>query len=290
MMPTIDKRKFSHVFCLAALTLLAGCGEDNFPKFEILGGLRVLALRADLGTQFAGAAEFSPGDSVVVTPYVSYLNLTAAPTFVAKACPDPGVNVGGIPSCDGVSGSVTVASGTISLTGGVSATGQAASFTVTIPSDVLSARSVVAQYNGVSYIVTYQMTSADGAKSVSSFKRLPVSSAAKTKNQNPVVISLMGNGTALLAVPSSETALSISYAPSAREAYSLMASDGSLSNSSEELLTTFFVTDGKLKYIRTVNDQTTLYTPPTTAPTDHTALIVAVVRDSRGGIVVKTVP
>jgi hypothetical protein len=284
----VKQTKVARVLCLLAHYALVGCGEDNFPKFEMLGGLRVLALRADQGSQFSGTAEFSPGDTVVVTPYVSFYNVTGTPTFEVKACPDPGVNVGATPSCEGVAGVVSVGSGTVALSGGVSSTGQAAPFTVTVPMDVLNARSLVAQYNGVSYIVIYRMTSADGIIVVSSFKRLPVSLASKTKNQNPAVSGLLGNGVTLSTVPTAEAAVGISYMASAREAYSVMAIDGLLQSASEDLLATYFITDGKLKYIRTVNEQTTQYTPSATISTDHTPLIVAVIRDSRGGIAFKT--
>lgn len=271
------------------LFALAACQENTLPKYEVLGGLRILALRADQGSQFSGQAEFLPGDSVVVTPYVSFYRVSAAVSYTATACPDPGVNVGASASCDGVAGAVALGSGTVTLTGGGSNTGQANSFTVSIPGNVLDNRRPIDQYNGVSYLVVYKLTSADG-QSTSAVKRLLVSSASKTtKNQNPSVTALTAGGSPLTTLPGGEVELGISFPASARESYSSMLTSGGLETRTEDLLTTFFITDGTLKYGRVVDAQTSTYTPPSSAPTDHTAVLVAVVRDPRGGVAVSVV-
>jgi hypothetical protein len=280
--------KFKSLRILILLApLLGSCSNDTMPKYVVLGGLRILAIRADLGSQFNGTAEFSPGDSVVVTPYVSYYGVTNAVSYLATGCIDPGVNYGATPSCTDVPGATSLGAGAITLTGGVSNTGQGNSFNVAIPATMLVGRSSTDQYNGINYLVVYTLTAVDGSK-VSSFKRLPVSIASKAKNQNPVLSNLTANGTALTSMPAGDANVGANYSPASRETFSQMRSDGSLTSSVEDLTTTYFITDGSLKFFRTINEQTSVYTPPSPVPTDHSPLIVGVVRDPRGGVAVKT--
>lgn len=266
-----------------AFIVVASCSDDTLPKYVELGGLRVLALRSDLATSGAGPAEFTPGDSVVVTPYVSdYRGGGRAISYSATVCLDPGVNYGATPSCNGVPGATTVAAGTVTLTGAVSSTGQADTFSVTIPATILSGRSSQDQYNGVNYLVIYRLTA--GADTVTAFKRLVVTQSGKTKNQNPSLTSILANGSALGALPTGVVALSASYTAGSIESYTSMRSDGSTVAATEELVTTYFITDGTLKFYRTVNADTTTYTPPGAAPGDHSAIVVAITRDNRGGL------
>jgi hypothetical protein len=276
----------SSLVLIFILVSIGSCTNDNFPKYVALGGLRILAIRADQGSQFSGVAEFSVGDTVVMTPYISYYSVTSAVSYSASACIDSGVNYGAEPTCVGVPGAVTIGSGAVTLTGGVTNTGAAPALTLTIPSTLLVSRSAVDQYNGVNYLFVYKLTSTDGG-SVSSFKRLPVSSASKTKNQNPTLTSLTANGATLASMPTAAASIAANFTAGSRESYSAMRSDGTLVSSVEDMTTTYFVTDGSLKYFRTVNSQSTTYTPPSPTPTDHTPIIVGVTRDARGGVSVK---
>jgi len=281
--------KKSALFIALGLLGLTACQENTLPKYEALGGLRILALRGDQGAQLSGQAEFAPGDSVVVTPYVSYYGVSGSVSYTATACPDPGINVGATPSCEGVAGTVSIAAGSVALTGGGSNTGQANSFTVPIPSTVLDGRNPVDQFNGVGYLVVYQLSSADG-RSTAAVKRLVVSGSAKTtKNQNPALTAITAAGSPLSSLPGGAVEVGVSYPTTSRESYLAMLTDGNLEVRTEDLLTTYFITDGSLKYARTVNDQTSTYTPPPSAPTGHSAIVVAVVRDSRGGVAVSVV-
>ena len=252
-----------------------------------LGGLRVLALRADQGASGAGPAEFSPGDSVTVTPIISDFNGGGrALTYSAIGCLDPGISYGAEPSCAGNPTATTLGGGAVTLSGAVSSTGQANTFTVSIPATILAGRSALDQYNGVFYLVTYTLTAADGT-TTKSFKRLTASTPTKTKNQNPTLVSILANGSAMTTLPSGDVQVSVSYSAGSNETYTTMKSDGSLASVREDLLTTFFVTDGTLKYFRTINDQATTFSPPGAAPVGHQAAIVAVTRDPRGGVSVK---
>lgn len=277
--------QFSILISAAFLSLR--CSSDTFPKYVNLGGLRILGLRADLGAGLSGIAEFSPGDTVVVTPYISYFGLASAPTYTATGCRDLGVNYGAEPSCLGAPDALPLGTGTVSLSSGVSNTGAANTFSVTIPATILNGRSAADQFNGVNYLVTYELTAADGSTSVRGFKRLTVSQASKAgKNQNPVLNNLLLNGTPSATLPTSDVNLSVSYTAGSLENYSLMKSNGELLPQIEDLTTTYFITDGSLQYFRTVNGQTTKYTPPSSAPSSHTAAVIVVTRDPRGGVAV----
>jgi hypothetical protein len=259
---------------------LTACSEDTLPKYSYLSGLRILAVQA-ANSGDATIAEAVPGDTFTITPYVSDYKGTGTLTYTATACIDPGVNRGADPSCTGVPGATSVGSGAVTITG-ANRTGTATSFTVTIPSAdvVFAGRGAVDQYNGVNYLVSYVLTSSSGA-SIASYKRIPVSTKT-SKNHNPSVSAITAQGATLTSLPSG--AVELAATTSIAESYSAQKSDGSLTSLNEDLEFTWFVTDGALKYFRTVQGQTTTFTPPSSAPTDHSAMVVVIVRDGRGGL------
>ncbi|MCK9419749.1 MAG: hypothetical protein M0R70_10255 [Nitrospirae bacterium] len=65
------------------------CGnEDNMPKYQALGELRIL-------TVVASAPEANPGDTVTFTPVLSDLNGNGRTiNYAVQACIDPGVGNG----------------------------------------------------------------------------------------------------------------------------------------------------------------------------------------------------
>jgi hypothetical protein len=275
----------SRYFLIILSFAIIGCSDDIFPKYVQLGGLRVLAIHSEK-TSAPGQAEYSPGDTVTVTPHVSDFGSGARTlTYEAVGCLDPGVSYGVDASCAGSATAVTLASGTFTLSASDSYTGAGPSFQVTIPSTIFALRTAIDQYNGVAYLVTYRLTAPGAA--VSSFKRLIVSSDSKTKNQNPALSSILAGGTALTSMPAGEVELSAGLTAGAEEAYLAMKSSGELDPRTEQVVTTYFITDGTLGFYRTSVGQTTKYTPVYPAPSDHTALIVAVSRDNRGGVAVK---
>ena len=156
---------------------------------------------------------------------------------------------------------------------------------VNIPATILAQRSAADQYNGVNYLVTYKLSA--GSEVVQSFRRILVSEATKTtKNNNPQTTAILANGVALTTLPAGAVGLSMSYTAGSLETYDSKKSDLSLVNSTESLATTWFRTDGELEFYRTVNSDTTTFTPPATAPSGRQALIVGVTRDDRGGVTV----
>ncbi len=262
---------------------LTGCSDDDLPKYVELKELRVLALQAGAA---GGLAEASPGDNMTITPYISdYYGGVQALTYEAVACVDPGIQVGAEPSCTGVPGAVNVGAG-VAAAPVTSRTGSTTSFVVAIPATIITGRSAQAQYNGVNYLVTYTLTAANG-ETVSSFKRIVVSENTKTtKNLNPQTTDLLADGASVAAFPAGEVALSVSYPGSSVETYDTKKSDNSLQVATEELLTTWFITDGELEYFRTVNTATTKFDPLGPAPGGRQPLIIGVTRDDRGGVTV----
>jgi hypothetical protein len=270
-----------NILLLTLVTIsLVGCGDDNLKKRYQLGGLRVLALQSSNG----GAAEFSPGDTVTITPWISdYGSGARTLSYEAKACLNPSIGVGASPSCDGIPG-------TVAFNGAVTVptterTGSVNTISVNIPAAALTARSASDQYNGVPYLFTYRIFSDDGASSATSMARLMVTAATKTtKNQNPSLTSILANGAALSAYPAGEVQLQGSYTAGSIESYSLQKLDGNLVGHTEEMLITWLVTDGEPELSRTINTGLTKFTPKAARPTDHTPLIIGIMRDGRDGV------
>ncbi len=269
-----------YLIIVFSITVLASCADDNFPDYVELKNLRVLALQAGAS---GAPAEYSPGDVVTITPYVSdYYGGTRPLNYSAVACLDPGVAIGAEPSCTGIPGAVSVGSG-VAATPATSRSGSTTSFAVTVPATILAQQSTQNAYNGVNYLVTYTLSA--GNETVHSFKRIVVSVGSKTsKNNNPQLTTLLSNGAAVGALPSGDVELSVSYPGSSIEAYDAKNADLSVVNMTEQLTTTWFITDGELVFFRTVNDGTTTYTPPSAAPSGRNAILIGVTRDDRGGV------
>ncbi len=269
-------KKFVSFFCLLSLV---GCSADDLPKYSDLGGLRVLALVSDNG----GFAEYSPGDTVQITPWISdFKGGTRTIESSWQACIDPGITVGADPTCTGVPGATAVTTGAVALPV-TERTGSVGTFSVSIPSTILDGRNPIEVYNGVNYLVTYSLKASDGA-TTASFKRLQVTPSTKTgKNRNPTLNYLLAGGTSLTTFPSGEVELRASNAPGSAESYTRMKNDGAMETRTEGLVTTWFITTGELTLFRTIEDGITKWTPGS-RPTDHTPLVLGVTRDGRGGI------
>ena len=271
---------------LLFMALTSACSENNLPVYVKLEGLRVLALVSD-------KPEVNPGGSFTITPYVSdVLGSGRALTYTAEACLDPGVSYGATPTCLGSATRVVIATnqavtglGSPNYTGATNSIGP-----ITTPSSAIAfaARTTVDQFNGVTYLVTYDVTSSDG-KSVSAYKRILISNKTSL-NANPTLSDLLANDASLSSLPAGQVALKASFPSASRETYSVMESSGSLTSQMESLVTTWFYTDGETKFFRTTNTDTTTYTPPGERPSGRNVLIIGVLRDERGGaaVTVKT--
>lgn len=263
------------------LITCTSCMSDKLPKYSTIESLRILAL-------IAANPEVDAGGSTSITPIISDINETNFLSFEAKACIPTSISDS---SCAGNSTSVTLASGNLNsgdMTRAKYFTGAATAFTVNMPasSSIFQSRSTQDQFNGLSYLVTYTVTNSSGT-SVSSFRRI-IASTRNPKNQNPVLNDLLNNGGSFgTSVPTSEVEVSPSFGAVTSENFQVLTSSGDYRTDTEELVTTWFATDGNFKYTRTLASDKNLFTGPESSPTSRDAFIIAIVRDGRGGIAYK---
>lgn len=267
-------------FCFLFL-LLSACSDQNLPKYNVLDRLRILALEAN-------KPEESPGQSIQITPIVSDITESTALSYAAYGCLDQGIALGAEPTCVGSITKIALGSGVISTLGVARAfTGEANIVSLTLPSaqDILALRSPAQQYNGVAYIFEYILKNSRGEQ-VSAIKRIAVSDTAKTsKNINPIINDFLLNGAIPASLPLSQTSeVSISFTGSPTESYQKMLASGELVSMQEEAMTTWFVTDGKMKYQRTIGAETNEYEGPSERPSSRPAFLIAITRDGRGGV------
>ena len=268
---------------LIGLSLLS-CSNETFPKYVALGDTRILEI-------IASSPEVNPGASVTLTPYVSDINSSGTLSFAWQACTDPGISYGAVPTCTGSATATSITTGTVSgLSSSNSFTGPVGSFIVSVPSTILALASTQDLFNGVNYLVTYQISNASG-DTVKSFKRIVVSDSTKsTKNSNPVISQILANGSALGTLSAgAQVSLAMSASASSAESYTVKNADSSLSSLTETLQTTWFYSDGEVKYYRTTGSDTNTYTAPSAFVSSRNTFIVAVLRDGRGGLAISRV-
>ena len=266
------------------------CGnEDNMPKYQALGELRIL-------TVVASAPEANPGDTVTFTPVLSDLNGNGRTiNYAVQACIDPGVGNGADPECPNPD-PTSIQTGTATIPAGASRTytGPVTQFSLTMPdaNTIFLNRSIVDQYNGVIYLVQYNISVPNGP-AINSFLRVFVSTTAKPqKNQNPSIASVDLNGSPVpdtIPMPTSDANFRVVSAESSSEAYQDMQRDGSFVTRTEEMLNTWFVSDGEFDYSRTIGSTENLWAPPGSKPADRGVVIMVITRDGRGGAVFQKV-
>jgi hypothetical protein len=232
----------------------------------------------------------NPGDTVSITPLVSDITEGTGLSFTSYSCIDYGIALGAEPTCTGNPTRIALSSGTItSIVLPNAFTGLATPINVVVPDaqTILGLRVPVQQYNGVSYIFEYLLQNSRG-ESVRSFKRILVSATSKAiKNANPSVGDMLFNGvsvgTGSLPI-ATEVSASLAYTGVPAETFQKMNSAGELSGAIEELITTWFVTDGKLNSQRTLDFGSNIFKGPDVAPIGRPAFLIGIVRDGRGGI------
>lgn len=273
--------RFVLVACV--VTALFGCNRPDFPKYPVLGDLRILTI-------IANTPEANPGDTVTFTPVLSDMNGQGrAINYSIQACIDPGVGVGVTPSCTTPDVS-SIQSGTVTIDPGVSQTytGPVSPFTLTMPTadTIFANRSVVDQYNGVAYLVFYSISTADGQR-VDSFLRVTITASSKTqKNQNPVISSIDLSDsptTSVISMPTTTLDFRVTSPATSAETYQTMRNDGSFVTHTEDLITTWFVSDGEFDFTRTIGNSENSWGPPETKSSGRGIVILVVTRDERGG-------
>lgn len=279
------------LFSITLAYTLTSCMDSKLPKYVELNELRVLTLVVD-------KPEVSPGESVTITPIISDINETTSLSFEAYGCVDPGVALGAEPSCANSPMKVGLSAGTITSTTNSDMaqnfTGTATSFNATIPIDaiIFNQRSDSDKYNGVGYLIEYKISNTNG-QTVNAIKRILVSNKTSSeKNLNPVVDQLQSNGVALgnNDFPlNGKFTINMLFATNSFQVYTLKKDDGSIENKSEEMTTTWFITDGALKYFRSTNQDSNEYQAPPTVPTTRKSFLISISRDSRGGATYKRI-
>ncbi len=261
----------------------AQCGRNDMPKYQALGDLRILGI-------IVSAPEANPGDTVTFTPVLSDLNGQGRTiNYAVLACIDPGVGNGADPVCTNPD-SASIQTGTVAIPAGASLTytGPVAPFSLTMPdaSTIFAGRSAMDQYNGVIYLVQYNISVSNGP-AIDSYLRVFVSTPSKTqKNQNPVIVSVDLDGSpvpATIPMPTSASNFRAVSPASSSETYQVMQFDGSFLTRTEEMLNTWFVSDGTFDFSRTTGSADDLWTPPDPKPSGRGTVILVVTRDGRGG-------
>lgn len=271
-----------HSVLLFNLFLLTGCGIQSFPLYTVLGDLRIL-------TVIPSASEVNPGTAVTFTPVLSDLNGSGRTlNYSVQACADPGVGIGATPQCSSPDAS-SIQTGTVMLAAGSSQTytGPVTTFSLSVPSTLLDNQNTISQYNGVSYLVFYTVSVPNSSTSVTAFVRVTVSSSTKTtKNQNPTITSIDLNDSAVsspFTLPTSSVNFRVTSPTSATETYSYMNLDGSLTSKTEQLINTWFVSDGSFASQRTASNSENSWSPPSSKPSGRGVVMVIVTRDGRNG-------
>lgn len=277
-------------------TIFIGCGESNFPKSYQLGGLRVLAMKAN-------TPEVSPGDTVTIHSLVTDLNGEGRElSYRYEACTDPGVTLGASPSCDHDPLKQT-SSGTHRFSNS-RYTGEFSPINVTIPTTVLDQKTLTDQMNGVSYLVKLNVSALNSngeSQEIVAFRRILVSALTKnSKNQNPTLTEIQQASASILQLPVEEKTLSPVILPldsKGAEEYFLYAKTtnplelGVRSPQTEKMTVSWFVSQGKVQYSRTEpSGGGNLYTPASPANSSKPEFLIIVVHDDRGGVSYLGVP
>jgi hypothetical protein len=268
---------------LGLFLVIIGCGRNDFPKYTDLGDLRILTIIVD-------HPEANPGDTVTFTPVLSDLKGQGrAINYSVQGCIDPGVGIGAVPVCINPDPN-SLQTGTVSISPGASQTytGPVSTFSLTLPdaATIFSGRSSVDQYNGIAYLVFYTIGVPNGP-TINSFLRVIVSPAGKTlKNQNPVTTSVDLNNSPVAGIfpmPASASDFRVTYPASSAETYQVLQQDGGSATHTEELINTWFISDGSFESSRTIGNTEDSWTPPDSKPANRGSVILVVTRDGRGG-------
>ena len=260
-----------------ALFLLASC-EDDENRFFQLGEFRVLAVQADF-PEIDGSS--STPITVTLTPFVSDVKAAGRTLSIdILACPDPGLQIGNEPTCDEtLSTTQTIPYVDIdSSTLGARFTGAMPSFTVDVPSGLLTGQTPQTQFNGLDYLITMRFSAGD--ETSSTYKRITVSQRTP-KNKNPRIQDVLRNGNTGGSIQNNDTLSIDLLAGFGAQTYESQDQEGIISEKNEELTTSWFTYKGTTDLRRTFIDEEAVFeqTPGTSNP-----FVVAVLRDDRGGI------
>ncbi len=258
---------------LALLILCLACGDTKFRKVEELQTFRILGIKAD-------TPEVSPGASVNLQVLVSDVEGSGNLSGTYITCIDPGISQGARVSCDHDS-TATETSLTIDMTAlQPNATGRTGlsseTFSVSIPASsiIYARRSERDRSNGVAFVAIFTING------VTAFKRILVSSrsvsdADNAPNTNPTGSTLSLNGAAA-GIPSDGDVLSVST--SAAQVYRQTRVDGVVETRTERFEVAWYTSSGEFDRPKAGIDEETEFKGD-----DEPSLIMAIIRDERGG-------
>jgi hypothetical protein len=266
------------IFSLLFLTTVLSCGDDRFTKVETLEGFRIIGINAT-------NPEVAPGGNSTLSVYVSDVTGGGRPiNGTYERCIDPGISLGAEVKCDHDPSAFSAAYNinTAALNPADSFfTGYAGALPVTVPASILVGRSAREQFNGVGYIVIFRFT-VDG-KNVSAFKRI-VATNRGSLNQNPSGADVLLNGAIIASNPKKDDRLTVTNL--IPETYSYQNVDGSTETRMEDLEVGWFVSAGSFDRPKSDYGETVKFLDDAPA----SLLLVAVVRDDRGGMEVVRYP
>lgn len=263
----------SNWFSFVTFFLLFSCGDNNFKDRYDLGPARILGVYFDL-------PEISPGSTATVNAIVSFEDQTTE-TLESRLryCPDPGLAFGVDPTCEQQPGTTLLYDWTpLSFSDPAVKTQILNSMgAITAPADFLNQSGDAEKLQGKIILVEYSIR-VSGTLTSSAFSRLRVSDPTlkPQKNLNPILNDVLINQVALSARPATLTGeLGVSF-------------DSSSLQTGEELLTSFYVSKGKVKYPRIIGSQTTTWDITAQENLESATLtVVAVGRDENGGLAVQ---
>lgn len=263
---------------------LVGCSDNDFPKYYELGGLRVIALTTDDPEVLAGSAP------ITVTPFVSDVEGRGQDlVFSAEVCVQASIDFGGEPTCDGNPSQISIATDDAVPAGLLNQanlyTASLNPITVPIPtSSDLESFDASFKFNGVPLLVLFHIRR-DSGEEVKSFRRIYVTTdSAKTLNSNPEIDDVLINNDSLGAdMPAREATVRVTHPSSGSggpEEYEELNVSGARSSARESLAVTWFVSKGEIDFSRINSSSSSKFTPPDEGP----LVLVAVLRDGRGGL------
>jgi hypothetical protein len=235
--------------------------------------MRILGIAVD-------KPEVSPGDTVSISVVASWPDQPSSEslTHAIVVCPDPGVSRGENPSCEGVPGSAVALTPTTVSWSNTSNTDLFSGIaTITIPTTYLANSTDVEKAAGRPYLIEYVLNSSSGKKE-SGIRRIRVTDSLyrPTKTSNPALNGILVDGIGLATYPTQDASLSLNIPESAVAI-------------SDDLVTTWFVTDGSLPNARTEGRNSVKWTPTARDSSSRRAAVVSVSRSSEGGLTVQIV-
>ena len=253
------------VIYLLVLVMFVSCGGDDFKKIEKLGDFRILAIKAD-------TPEVLPGTAVNVQLFISDIKAAGRAingTYIT--CIDPGIAYGAKIGCDHDPTSAAPVAYNI-----ITTTGFTTPVTITVPNTIFYGRSTREQFNGVGYIVIFNFT-VDG-QDVSTFKRITATNRGSL-NSNPSGNNILLNGATIASFPNVNDQLKVTSNPP--ENFNYQTSEGAIESRTEKMQVAWYVSEGELENSKSDVDEAVKFTG---IAGPGPKLVIAVIRDERGGV------